>query len=64
MEAELASKILHSYNSETRGNVVNLYHHKSVLIYPRHMVLSLHALPMYKMYKVTSNSPKYNTIKF
>lgn len=59
MEAELASKILHSYNNETRGNVINLYHHNIILIYPQHMVLRLNALAMYK---VTSNSPKYNTI--
>jgi len=59
MEAEPASEILHSYN-ETTGNVINVYHHKCILIYPRHMVLRLHALAMYK---VTSNSPKYNTIK-
>lgn len=60
MEAEPASEILHSYNNEIRGNVINVYHHKSILIYPWHMVLRLHALAMYK---VTSNSPKYNTIK-
>jgi hypothetical protein len=60
MEAEPASESLHSCNNETKGNVINVYHHKSVLIYPWHMVLRLYALVMYK---VTSNSPKYYTIK-
>jgi len=60
MEAEPASEILHSYNNETSGNVINVYHHKSVLISSWHMVLRLHALAIYK---VTSNSPKSNTIK-